>query len=173
MTLGIRSDLTPQALASAVRGVVRGIDPDVPLQRIETVRDVYRASLARRRFQTTLVGAFALLALTLGCIGIYGVAGHAAAQRADEIRMRMVLGARPAEVTRLIVTEELRPTLFGVAAGLLVALGAARLAASQLFGVTTTDLPTFSLSALLLASVSVLAAWLAARRATRGPLRPR
>lgn len=172
MTVAVRAAIPAEALAPALRAAVRNVDATVPVQRIATLDELYAESLARRRFQTVLVGTFALAALLLGAVGVYGVASYTVAQRRDEMRVRLALGARPAQVMAMIMGEEMRVAAAGVLAGTLAALAVSRLLTSQLFGIAATDPATLTAACILLASISALSTFVAARRAVRVPLRP-
>jgi ABC-type antimicrobial peptide transport system permease subunit len=114
-----------------------------------------------------LVAAFAFLALSLAVIGLYGLVSYGASQRVREFGIRIALGARPEELTRLILSRGVRISVFGVLAGAAVSYGVGRALQSLLFGVTPSDPLTLSTAAIALTSAAVLAAWLPARRASR------
>jgi ABC-type antimicrobial peptide transport system permease subunit len=124
-------------------------------------------SVFLRRFPSFLIGSFAVLALILAMIGLYGLISYSVSQRTREVSIRMALGAQPSDVTRLVVGEGARLTLMGIAAGVLAALGLTRLMRSLLFGVSAVDPLTFAAVALLLAVVAILASYIPARRAVR------
>ena len=124
-------------------------------------------TVAPRRFSTILLGAFALLALILAAVGIYGVMSYVVSLRINEIGIRMALGAQPRDIWRLIVGSGARLALAGIAIGLAGALALTRLLSSLLFEVRATDPVTFAAVALLLAAVALLACYVPARRAMR------
>jgi putative ABC transport system permease protein len=124
-------------------------------------------AIGRQRLLMVLLASFAVLALTLAAVGIYGVMSYAVAQRTHEIGIRMALGARPRDVLRLIVGQGMILTIVGSSIGLAAALVLTRLMESMLFGVSATDPATFAILTLLLAVVAFLASYLPARRATR------
>jgi predicted permease len=167
MTLVVRAEGDPRALAGPIRERLRALDPSVPVYDVKTMRDVVYESLARERFVMFLMGLFAALALALAAVGIYGVVSYATAQRTHEIGLRMALGAQAGDVLRLMIGQGLAPVLAGVGLGLLAALGLTRLMSSLLYGVSATDPLTFAAVALLLTAVSLLACYIPARRATR------
>jgi putative ABC transport system permease protein len=123
--------------------------------------------LADRRFLLLLVGLFAVVALTLAAVGIYGVVGFSVTRRTQEIGIRMALGAQSGDALRLILGEGARLAVAGVAMGMAASFGATRLVSSLLFGVSATDPITFLGVAVLLCLVALLASYLPARRATR------
>ncbi len=157
----------PMTFAAAVAQAVHELHADMPLYDVAPLSRFTGAASAGQRIAGTFVGAFGLLALVLATIGIYGVVAYRTRQRHREIGVRMALGANRRDVLRLVLGQGLRLTLAGLGCGLLLALGAARLLRNQLFGVSPTDLPTFTAVALLLTAVALLAcaipAWLATR----------
>jgi len=160
-------DGSPLKLVGAIRDAVRLADPEQPIGDIVSLEQLIGRQTAARRFNTTLLGVFALLAVGLALIGIYGVTAYAVTQRTRELGIRMALGARPADVVRLLLGESLTRVAVGVGLGLVVAFAATRAIATMLFGVAPTDAATFVGTALLLASVALLATWIPARRATQ------
>ncbi len=167
MNLVVRTSLEPTSLAPALKRAVAEVDKNIPLADIRTMEVRMASSVAGRRFQLLLLGLFALLALVLAAVGIYGVVSNVTAQRTHEIGIRVALGARPADILRMVVGYGMALTLMGVVAGLAAAVALTRLLASLLFEVSATDPVTFVGIALLLTAVALLACWLPARRATR------
>jgi predicted lysophospholipase L1 biosynthesis ABC-type transport system permease subunit len=168
MWVVVRSrDGSPLKLTGAIRDAVRLADPEQPIADIVSLGQLISRQTAGRRFNTTLLGVFALLAVGLALVGIYGVTGYAVAQRHRELGIRMALGARPADVVRLLLAESLVRVAIGVGLGLAIAFVASKALATMLFGITASDATTFLGTALLLAAVALLATWLPARRATR------
>ena len=157
----------PLKLVGAIRDAVRLADPDQPIGDIVSLSQMIGRQTAARRFNTTLLGVFALLAVGLALVGIYGVTGYAVAQRHRELGIRMALGARPGDVVRMLLRESLIRVSLGVGLGLIIAFLATKVLATMLFGITASDAPTFFATALVLAAVALLATWLPARRATR------
>jgi putative ABC transport system permease protein len=157
----------PLKLAGAIRDAVHLADAEQPIGDMVSLTQLIGRQTAARRFNTTLLGVFALLAVGLALIGIYGVTGYAVAQRHRELGIRMALGARPTDVVRMLVAESLRRVGLGVVIGLGVAFVATRALTSMLFGIAPSDVSTFVATAILLAAVALLATWLPARRATR------
>lgn len=167
MHLALRSSLDPGSLIAAVRREVQALDSGLPLAGVKTGGQLLAASVGRPRFQTLLIGIFALAALLLAAVGIYGVISYSAAQRTHEIGLRMALGARSRDVIRLVVGQGMRLALAGTGLGVIGALALTWLMKGLLFGVSATDPLTFALIAMLLAGVAFLACYLPARRATR------
>jgi predicted permease len=167
MTLMVRTDADPAALAAVIRNEVWAIDKDVPLADIQPLAQVVSESISRPRSTMLLLAVFAGVALLLGSIGIYGVIAYAVAQRTQEIGIRMALGASSRDVLRMVIGQGMRLILAGVALGIGGALAATRALESLLFGVSATDALTFAVVALLLALVALLACWIPARRAAK------
>jgi putative ABC transport system permease protein len=167
MALVLRTELEPLTLAQTVREAVWSVDRNIPIANVQTMEQILAASVAQRRFNATLLGVFALVALCLSAGGIYGVLAYSVSRRTQEIGVRMALGANRRAVLRLIIKQGMRLALTGVALGLAAALALTRLLAALLFGVSATDPVTFALIALLLLLVALLACWLPARRATK------
>jgi len=165
MHLVVHTAVPPEALAAAVAGQVRALDPDTPVGAVATLDQMLARSLAPRRFQSLLLGAFALLAVALTAIGIWGVASSSVAQRRREMGIRMALGARPADLLWLVLSEGGRLGLAGVAAGVAGALALTRLLGGLLFGVTPTDPATFAGGAALVLAITLAASWFPARHA--------
>jgi ABC-type antimicrobial peptide transport system permease subunit len=157
----------PRSLAPAVRAAVRELDPRLPIHRIATVDELYGESTARRRFATTLLSAFAALALLLGTVGMYGVLSYAVAQRRREIGIRIALGAKSTAVVGHVLRQALALTAIGVVIGVVGALALTRLLGALLYEVSAADPITYVVVALLLAAVATVAAWMPAWRATR------
>jgi putative ABC transport system permease protein len=160
-------DGSPLKLASAFKDIVHRADPEQPIADIVSLEQLIGRQTAARRFNTTLLGVFATLALLLALVGIYGVTSYAVVQRYRELGIRLALGAKPQDVVRLLVNENLTRVAAGVVGGLALALVVTRALASMLFGVAPRDAITFTLAALVFAGVAVLATWVPARRATR------
>lgn len=167
MTLVARTETNSAGLASAVSNIVTQIASDVPVTNIQTMNDVVAASLTQPRFNTLLLGAFAVVALILAAIGIYSVLSYNVKRRVSEIGIRLALGARVPDVLRLIVLEALKPTILGLAIGAAIALALGRVMSSLIFDVKPGDPITFAVVISLLAVVSVLASAIPAYRAAR------
>ena len=165
MALAARTVGAPEALAGALAGVVRAVDPDQPVYDVRTLEDVLDRSLAPRWLQTLLVGVFAVLATALASIGVYGVMAYAVGQRAREFGMRLALGARRRDIVRLVLRRGARLFAGGALLGLLGAAAATRLLASLLYAVNRFDPVSFAAATLVLLGVSLAACYAPARRA--------
>jgi putative ABC transport system permease protein len=165
--LMIRTTVAPESVRQSVRQATAAVDPALEAWNFQTMPQLLSDSVARPRFYTLLLGAFAALALLLAAIGIYGVIAYSVAQRTHEIGVRMALGARQRDVLRLVIGQGMLLTMIGVAIGLGGAYGLTRLMGSLLFEVSVTDPMTFTAVASLLALVALLACYLPARRATK------
>ena len=166
-TLFVRTAGDPDAIVSAVRREVQAIDPELPLFRVTTLEREVGQTLAQPRFQAMLLAVFACVALLLASIGIYGVTSHAVGQRTQEVGIRMAMGAARHDVLRMILVQQLRPALIGVAIGVVGALALSRFLDTLLFGVAATDPVTFASVAVVLLIVAAIACLIPARRATR------
>ena len=163
----VRTSVDPLSLTSAVTSAVWDVDPQQLVSSIASYEDVVANSVAQPRFQMVLLGLFALVALVLAALGIYGVIGYYVAQRAREVGVRMALGADRRDVYRLVVGRGLALAGAGLAVGLVGAFGVTRFMSSILFGVGATDPATFAVVAILLGLTAALASYLPARRAAR------
>lgn len=167
MKLVIRVERDPGAQAGAVRAILRSLDASAPLSEVRTLDEVVGTSLSNRRFTTTLLAGFALLALALAGIGTYGVVSYGVEQRGFEIGVRKALGAADQAVMVLIMSEAMRLALAGIAVGLIATAGVGRLIRSMLVDVPPIDPVSLAMTAALLAAVAAVAAMLPARRALR------
>jgi len=167
MSLAVRTAGDPLRFVSAVRKSVWAVDRNLPVFGVATMNQLLFDDLAGIRIVVELLGAFALLALVLAAVGIYGVVSYGVAQRTNEIGVRMALGARGGDVLKLILRQGAKLAAMGVAVGLLGALALTRLMKSILYGVSATDPFVFAGVALLLGLVALVACWLPARRATK------
>ena len=166
-TIVIRTAGDPASMTRSLIAAVRAVDPEQPVLDIATMEEIVEESLGQRPFAMLLLAAFAMLALVLASVGIYSVLAYTVRQRVREIGIRMALGAPAGGVLRLIVIEGLKPTLAGVALGLVLAAALVRVMATLLYGVDQHDLPTFSLVAGIMVIVGVVATLVPAVRATR------
>jgi len=163
----IRTKAEPETLAAAAREEMGRIDRDIPLRAARPMEGVIADTLWRARLSAWLLGLFAALAAALAAAGLYGVMSYSVNQRAQEIGLRMALGAEARDVLRLVIGEGFKLTVVGLGLGLVAAFALSRFIASQLFGVTATDPLTYAGVALLLAIVAIAACYLPARRAAR------
>ena len=157
----------PMSFAQPVREVLRAMDREQPMYNIRPMTQLLDNSVAQRRFNMILLGGFALLAMVLASIGIYGVMSYSVSQRTREIGVRIALGAQARDVLRMVLSQALLLTLIGLALGLAGAFALTRFLATLLFGVTTHDATTFTVVALVLGVVALAACFIPARRATK------
>lgn len=167
MHLVVRTSGDPNIIAAAALESIREIDKDLPSPQARTMETVLAASIAERRSNMLLFGLFAVIALILMGVGIYGVISYSVSQRTHEIGIRMALGAQSRDVITLVMRNGMRLVLIGIAIGLAGALALTRWMASLLFQISTTDSVTFMVTASLLTAIALLACWLPARRATK------
>jgi len=165
--LVVRAAGDPRALTSSLRSAVAEIDPEARVVQVATVGDLAGVALRQPRFQMTLVGMFAVLALLLGAVGIFGVVSFATARRTRELGVRLALGARGGDVKRLVIGETLRTVAVGIVVGIGGALAGGRLLRGLVYGVSAADPLTFVAVPLVVTAVAVLAAAIPARRASR------
>jgi predicted permease len=157
----------PMALAGAVRAAVRHVEKNAPIHGVEPLEQQFGTYLAQRRFLTSLLTGFSLVALLMAAVGIYGLIQYSIATRTREIGIRMAVGAQAGEIFRMILSEGLKLSLIGLMLGLLGALWLGQVGSSLLFGVTTRDPLTFIVVSLLLIAVAVAACCFPARRAMK------
>jgi putative ABC transport system permease protein len=167
MTLVVRTDGDPAAIAPAIQREIRELDPNQPVSDVRTMNQVMSEWVARSRFNTLLLGLFAGLATLLSAVGIFGGMNYSVALRTRELGLRLAVGAQPRQVLLLVLKQGLALTVVGVVLGLAAAFALTRLLSGLLFGVAAVDVTTFSSISLLLVLVSLLACYLPARRAMR------
>ncbi len=167
MALVVRTRAQPENLTAAVQRAVWQVEKNAVLSRVMTMTELLAEVTARPRFMLWLLGVFALVALLLTGVGVYGVMGYTVAQSTREIGIRMALGAETRAVLKLVIGQGMVLVLLGAGLGLLGALALTRLLKTLLFGVSATDPLTFAVIALLLIFVALLACWIPARRATK------
>jgi putative ABC transport system permease protein len=165
--LFVRTTGDPRTVVATVQAQVQSLDRNLALTNVTTIGEVLKQGLWAPRMGAVLLGVFAGLALILAALGIYGVLSYSVSQRAQEVGIRMALGAQPGQVRWLVVGQGLRLALAGVAAGLPLAYAFARTLASLLFGVKAADPATFGVVSALLLGVSFVACYVPARRATK------
>jgi predicted permease len=163
----LRTSLPAAALEPQIRREIQSIDPGLPVFHVYSMNDILDRSLASRRFSAGLVGGFAGVALVLASIGIYGLLAFMVGQRSREIGLRTALGARPADILKLIVTKGVVLAGIGIIVGVILSASAASMMASLLYGVRPQDPTVFIVVPLLLFAVAVLASYIPAWRATK------
>ena len=161
------SSLSPQAFFETIRSALLTHNGQMIVSGNQSEEEIVAHSIANQRFSMVLLGVFAALALLLASVGIYGVLSYLVGQRRQEIGVRMALGAKEADVLRLVLADGARMTLVGIGIGVVVALILTRLMASMLYGVAPSDPLTFATVALFLSGVALLACYIPARRASR------
>jgi putative ABC transport system permease protein len=166
-TLAVRTQGDPMAMAGAVRGALWSVDKDQPVWKVRTLETLIEASLGMRRSLTTLLTAYAGLALLLAAVGLYGIVAHSVASRTREIGVRVALGAGRRSVVGLVLSRALGLSALGVGIGLAGAFAADRALRSLLYQTRAADPAMLGLLAVLLIAVALAAAWPSARRATR------
>ncbi|HKO95510.1 MAG TPA: ABC transporter permease [Pyrinomonadaceae bacterium] len=166
-TLVARTQSDPVAMTQAIKQQIWRVDSQLPVTKVQTMSEVAATSFETRRFNMGVLALFALLALSLAAVGIYGVMSYAVTQRTQEIGIRMALGAQALDVLKLIISNGLTLTAIGVVLGIGGAIALTRLMATLLFGVTATDTLTFVAVSGVLIVVALLACYLPARRATK------
>ena len=167
MNLVVRSSGNPLQLASAVHDEVRALDPNQAISTIRSMDEIVSGSVAQPRFASQILGVFAVLALLLAAVGLYGLIAYTVSQRTHEIGIRMALGAEPRDVLKLVIGQGLKLALAGAAIGIVGALALTRLMQGLLFQVSPTDPFTFISVTALLTIVALAASYLPARRAMR------
>ena len=165
MTMVVRAARQPLSLASAVEREVHQLDPNQPVAEMRSMDEVVDRAVARARFNTALLGVFAVIAFLLAAVGIYGVISCDVSERTHEIGIRVALGAQPGDVLKLVVGHGARLAGYGIAAGMVAAFALTRLMASMLYGVQATDVYTFAAIPVLLGGVALAASYLPSRRA--------
>ncbi len=167
MSLLVRTDSDPLSMVAAIRREVESIDKDQPISDVRTLEQRVAASVSAKRFSMLLMTIFAVVAVLLAVVGIYGVMSYSVTQNTREIGIRMALGATRKDVLALVIGNGIALTITGLALGLVVAFGVTRFMASLLYGVSATDAITFAVVATALAVVAVGACYLPAHRATK------
>jgi putative ABC transport system permease protein len=167
LTLTIRAGGDPAALGEAVRREVRAVDPNEPVFAVQTMNTVIAAALAQRRFTMMLLAFFALTALLLSAIGIYGVMAYFVSQRTHEFGIRMALGARRVDVIRLVLAQGVRLAAAGIVIGIAGAIGTAQALRALLYGVDARDPLTLAVLSGTLTAAALAACYIPARRAVQ------
>jgi putative ABC transport system permease protein len=167
LTLLLRTNGNPESLLPTVRSIVSNLDKDIPIYDVLTLQDLLRDQTASQRFSSLLLSAFALLAILLTCLGVYGVTAYSVNQRTREFGLRMALGALPGNIAFLILRQAAILTFLGVGIGIATSLALGKLISSMLFQVQPTDPISFFTVSVLLPAIILVACYLPARRATR------
>ncbi len=167
MSLVVRTHTSPAPVIAAIRGILSSADPEMAITQAKTMEHILDESVAARRFQMCLAVAFAIAALVLASLGIYGVISFAVARRTPEIGIRIALGARGTQLIAMVVRQGMLPVVLGLAGGLACALAISRIIANQLYGLAADDPLTISAVSVLLLAVALGACWIPARRATK------
>jgi putative ABC transport system permease protein len=167
MTVVVRTSQEPATLAAAIRAEIRKADPTVPIPTIRTMREIVSEAVSQRRFQMMLTSLFALVALLLAAVGVYGVVSYSVACRTRDIGLRIALGAMRRDILSWVFSNGMRPVLIGLAIGLATAIIIARALRNLLFGISATDFISLGTVALVLLLTSALACYLPARRAAQ------
>ena len=167
LRFAIRTDQEPELITQTVRRLVLARDRGVPVENLVSMERLIGDSLVPQQVSAVMVALFALVAVLLASIGLYGVLAYSVSQRTHEIGIRMALGAERRDVLRMVLGQGMILTLMGLGIGIMGALGLTRFLSSMLYGVQPTDPVTFGLVSLLLAVVALAASWLPARRATK------
>jgi ABC-type antimicrobial peptide transport system permease subunit len=163
----IRTSLPPLSLIEAVRRTVLEVDPDQPITNIRTLEAAVHNSFASQRNMLILLGFFALVAISLACIGIYGFMSCFVGQRTRELCIRAALGAQRHDIIRMVVGVGIRLSIIGIAIGLIASLALARFLESQLFEIKTYDPPVYIVSICLISIMAFFSVYLPARRVAR------
>jgi putative ABC transport system permease protein len=162
----VRTAGRPEDVADAARRTIRELDPTLAVFRLTTMEQIVEASVAAPRFATLLLTIFALVALALAAVGVYGVTSHSVSARTAEIGVRMALGARAGDIMRTLLGRSLAVAGIGIGAGLVGAAGLSRMLETMLFGVRPTTPHVYGAAAIIVAVAAALACWIPARRAT-------
>ena len=170
MTIVVRSSGDAAAMTTAVREAVRGVDATIPVYNVSTMHDQVSRSILAQKLSGSMIAVFALMALVLATVGVYGLIAYSVAERKHEIGIRLALGAQGRDVRRLVVGQGLRLTLTGIGIGVIGAVLVGRGIRSLLFGVSTVHLPSLVAVSALLLIVAVIASWIPGRRAARTDL---
>jgi len=163
----VRTANDPNAIVASVRHEVQAINPQLPLFAVGTLEGQISETLTTPRFRAVLLAGFAVIALLLATIGIYGVTAHAVGQRTHEVGIRMALGAARRDVLEMILVQHLKPALIGVAVGIVGAIILSQFLRTLVYGIRATDPITFIAMGVALITVTIVACWIPALRATR------
>jgi putative ABC transport system permease protein len=163
----VRTAGDPLDVAKSVRNAIWRVDKDQPIWRFRAMEQDIDGAVASKKVMMWLTASFAIVALLVAAVGIYGVLSYTMTQRTQEVGIRIALGASASSVTRMVIREGAKLVGFAIVAGLVAAAGAARLLQNQLFGVRPNDLTTFVVVTVVLSAIAILACYIPARRASR------
>jgi len=166
-SLAVRTALEPAAIFSSIRRAIHQLDSELPVPAFRTMEQIVDQSVAQRRFQMNLILLFGAAALALASLGIYGVVSYSVVMRTNEMGIRIALGARPAEILRMVLLQAMIPVAAGLACGLIASFAAGRLISGLLYGVRTADPVTTCGVVVTLLAVAGVAGFIPTRRATR------
>jgi putative ABC transport system permease protein len=167
LNLVLRTSGDPMGLVSAIRSRVSEVDGELPLSNVRTMEQILSDSILRPRFNMLLITIFAVVAMTLASVGVYGVIAYSVTQRTHEIGVRIALGARPRDIFKMVVGQGLKLAITGVGAGVVAAFALTRVMVGLLYGVEATDPLTFTAISTGLTAIVILASYVPARRATK------
>jgi putative ABC transport system permease protein len=167
LSIVLRTQADPRTEISSLRSAIHDLDPNQPVEKVRTMQENISSSVTEPRFRTVLLGIFAMSALLLSVIGLYGLMAYSVSQRVHEIGIRMTLGAQKRDVMWMIVGQGMLLTLLGVGIGSAAAVLLTKLLSRFLYGVSATDPVTFAAVSLVLLVVALVACYLPARRATK------
>ncbi len=167
MFVTVRTSNDAAALASSVVGVIHSVEPNAPVYNVQTMQEIFHRSLARQRFASTLLGAFAIFALILAALGVFGVLAYLVSQNAHDIGLRLALGAPSGHIIGLVVGHGMKLASIGIVAGIAGALMLTRVMSSLLFQVGATDILTFATVVAILSATALAATVIPAQRAIR------
>jgi putative ABC transport system permease protein len=163
----VRTSGDPMSLVSAIRSRIADMDRDLPLSNMRTMEQILSESILRPRFNMLLITIFAVVAMVLASVGIYGVISYSVSQRTHEIGVRIALGAQPRDIFKMVVGQGMKLALAGVGVGLVFAFVSTRVMVSLLYGVQATDPLTFVAIPAALTAVVIMSSYIPARRATK------
>jgi len=167
MDVIVKTSVEPLSLVDPIKGEVQALDKDQPLGNVQSLESIVERNVAPRRFNLLLLSVFAIIALLLGAVGLYGVMSYAVTQRTREIGIRMALGAQKSDVLKLVIRQGLLLSSVGVLIGLASSLALTHLMKSLLYNVSAIDPPTLIIISILLTAVALFACYVPARRAMR------
>jgi ABC-type antimicrobial peptide transport system permease subunit len=165
-TLLLRTSGSMDRITPRVVETIRGLDPNRPIDHVQTLEEIRDETIAPQRLNATLIGLFALLALAIATVGVAGVLAFSVSQRTNELGIRLALGAERSAILRMILSEGAAMAALGLVVGGVAAIPLSRMLTGLLFGVEPIDPPTIAFSAVLLIGVALVAAWIPARTAT-------